>query len=141
MEATKETEAELKRLLNEQKKTLAQSEELEKKREAQEKRDLDGALKVRMREVEKIERVRLESQMKCEKQRACMEMDQMRRHFEEENRKRAEDEKIRSCEIESRRREEESKRGYEAAKSTLEKAQSDIKKFESGSASGASPAP
>ena len=42
---------------------------------------MEAALAVRMREVEKLERVRLESQMKCEKERADREMEEMRNHF------------------------------------------------------------
>jgi len=61
MEATKETETELRRLISEQKKTLAESEIIEKEREKVERTDMEAALKVRMREVEKLERVRLES--------------------------------------------------------------------------------
>ena len=111
---------------------MKRSHELEEKRKEEEKKDLDNALKVRMREVEKIERVRLESQMKCEKDRAQREMEEMRRHFEEENRKRAEEEKRRSCELESKRREEDGKRGYEEAKKALDKAKADIERFEKG---------
>ena len=109
---------------------MKRSHELEEKRKEEEKKDLDNALKVRMREVEKIERVRLESQMKCEKDRAQREMEEMRRHFEEENKKRAEEEKRRRCELESRKQEDDAKNGKEAAQKALEKAKADLAKFE-----------
>ena len=94
LDATKETEAELRRLLSEQKKTLLDSNILEKAKEAQEAKDMELAMSVRMREVEKLERVRLESMMKCEKERATNDMDEMRKHFEEMNKKKLDDAKL-----------------------------------------------
>lgn len=95
---------------------------------------MEAALKVRMREVEKLERVRLESQMKCEKERANREMEEMRAHFKAQEEKRMEEAKQAKCEADSKKKEQEDKNGFEAAKKALEKAQADMKKFENGTA-------
>jgi len=116
MEANKETEAELRRLLKEQSKTLAESEVLEAKREKEEQKDLNEALKVRMREVEKLERVRLESQMKCERERAAREMDQMKAHFEAEDAKKDAESAAARKAAALEKKAEQSECGIEAAK-------------------------
>ena len=60
MKASKKTESELNRLTKEQEKTLEHSQKLENKRHEQEHKDMQEALQVRLHEVEKCERQRLD---------------------------------------------------------------------------------
>lgn len=134
MEATKETEAELRRLIKEQHKTLIESEKMEKARLAEEEKDLDAAMVVRMKEVEKLERARLASQMKCERERANREMEQMKNHFDGLDKSKADENRRNKCVEDSKKSEDESKSGLEAAKKALATAQENMKKFEGGPA-------
>ena len=118
-------------VLKDQAKTLAKSEAIEKKREAIEQKDFEEALAVRMKEVEKFEKIRLQSQMQHERSKAKAELECSRKHFDKVKQQKLNQIMCKPC---CERKPSccgfaNPKCCYEQAKTNLEKAIEDMKQF------------